>query len=53
MVVSIDQMLKVLIWDGFGSARLSGRLFGFVLFWFNLESGQNEEIRNIDLDVCP
>ena len=33
----IDQMLKILVWDDFGSIKLSNRLFGvgtiLVKFW--------------------
>ena len=32
-----DQMLKILVWDDFGSIKLSNRLFGVEQFWLNFE----------------
>ena len=51
VVVSIDQMLRVLVWD-VGSAKLSSRLIGVEQTWLNLEFGQDEKSLNVELDVC-
>ena len=29
----VDQMLKILVWDDFGSIKLSNRLFGVEQYW--------------------
>jgi len=34
-MVFIDQMLNILVWDDFGSIKLSNRLFGVEQFWLN------------------
>ena len=35
VMVFIDQMLNILVWDDFGSIKLSNRLFGVEQFWLN------------------
>jgi hypothetical protein len=35
VVVFIDQMLNILVWDNFESIKLSNRLFGVEQFWLN------------------
>ena len=35
VVIFIDQMLNILVWDDFGSIKLSNRLFGVEQFWLN------------------
>jgi len=37
VMVFIDQMLNILVWDDFGSIKLSNRLFGVEQFWLNFE----------------
>ena len=37
VVFFIDQMLNILVWDDFGSIKLSIRLFGFEQIWLNFE----------------
>ena len=37
VMVFIDQMLNILVWDDFGSIKLSIRLFGFEQIWLNFE----------------
>ena len=36
VVVFIDKMLKILVWDDFGSITLSNLLFDVEQFWLNL-----------------